>query len=231
MSLEPLRRTPLVQMALRQLSSQLADGAWPVGSRIPAETELAAQLGVGRSTVREAITALVHLGMLESRQGRGTFVVSTTANGLETLVRRATVLEVYEVREAIELQAARLAAVRRTPDDLRRMDSALAERQQAEQRGKDEVFIAADLAFHRAVVAAAHNPLLDQIFGSLANTRLPEALRDLIDDVDAGPGIAGVSDAHVALAEAIRAGDPQAAAAATEANVTVTLRALRSLTT
>ncbi|HKS49845.1 MAG TPA: GntR family transcriptional regulator, partial [Amycolatopsis sp.] len=117
MGLSPLRRESLVELTTSQLHDQITSGTWPVGSRIPAETELAEMLGVGRSTVREAIRALVHIGLLEARQGTGTFVRTLSTEGWESLVRKAAVLEVYEVRGGLEFQAARLAAARRTDKD------------------------------------------------------------------------------------------------------------------
>jgi DNA-binding FadR family transcriptional regulator len=221
-----LGRGPLGDLAVEQLRAQLTAGTWPVGTRLPAETVLATQLGVGRSTVREAVRVLVAAGQLETRQGSGTFVraLEPSAEWVPR-VRRAAVLDVYEVREALEVQAARLAAERRTDDDLVEIDRTLREREQARAAGEVEPFVDADLAFHGAVVAAAHNALLDEMFSSFLGV-LREALvtvvqEVVIDEVDA-------ADAHAALAAAIRAGDPDAAVAATHANVTVTGRSLRA---
>jgi GntR family transcriptional regulator, transcriptional repressor for pyruvate dehydrogenase complex len=228
MPLSSLRRGSLVELATTQLRDEVARGTWPVGTRIPAEAELAGRLGVGRSTVREAVRALVHAGMLEARQGAGTFVLARAATEPEwgTLLRRAAVLEVYEVREGLERQAALLAAQRRTPGDIERIEAALARRQRARQQGDGEAFIAADLEFHQAVVVAAHNDLLEAMYASFL-TVLKDALTALIDDAEPAGGMEGPNDAHVALAAAIRAGDAAAAAEATDANVVVTARALR----
>ena len=115
MPLTSLRRSPLVDLAVAQLREQVLSGQWAVGARLPAETELAQRLEVGRSTVREAVRALVHAGLLETRQGSGTYVRSVTPEaGWEPRLRRAAVLDAYEVRQALEVQAARLAASRRT---------------------------------------------------------------------------------------------------------------------
>src|SRR5919198_5010069 len=73
-ALSSLRRGPLVELVAAQLREQVASGAWPVGSRLPTEAELGRQLQVGRSTLREAVRVLVHVGLLETRQGAGTFV-------------------------------------------------------------------------------------------------------------------------------------------------------------
>lgn len=225
MAMTSLGRGSLGELAATALREQLAAGAWPVGTRLPAENVLAGQLGVGRSTVREAVRVLVAAGQLETRQGSGTFVLAVEPPPeWETRVRRADVLDVYEVREALETQAARLAAERHTDDDLAAIDAALAAREAA--RATDEVapFVDADLAFHAAVVAASHNPLLVEMFTSFLGA-LREALVAVVEEV-----VLDVVDdarAHADLAAAIRAGDPEAAVLATHANVTVTGRSLR----
>src|SRR6478672_12655028 len=78
MALSTTRRTPLSDQVIAQLRNQITSGEWPVGSRIPTEPELVAQLGVARNTVREAVRALAHNGLLDIRQGSGTYVVATS---------------------------------------------------------------------------------------------------------------------------------------------------------
>ena len=77
MTLRSPSRQTLVPQVIEQLRTQIATGEWPVGSRIPTEPDLVAALGVGRNTVREAVRALVHAGVLECRQGSGTYVTAT----------------------------------------------------------------------------------------------------------------------------------------------------------
>ncbi len=220
MALSPVGRGSLSELAVQQLRAQLEAGTWPVGSRLPAESVLAEQLGIGRSTVREAVRVLVHDGQLETRQGSGTFVRALTPPPeWEPRMRAAAVLDVYEVREALEVQAARLAAERRTDDDLTRIDAALAERELRRAEGEIEAFVDADLAFHSAIVSAARNELLGDMFASfltVLRAALVEVVRDVVlDDVDS-------QQAHADLAAAIRDRDPEAAMAATHANITVT---------
>jgi DNA-binding FadR family transcriptional regulator len=226
MAMTSLGRGSLGELAAQQLREQLSAGAWPVGTRLPAETDLATQLGVGRSTVREAVRVLVAAGQLETRQGSGTYVLALQPPPeWEPRVRRADVLDVYEVREALESQAARLAAQRRTPDDLAAIDAALVAREAARATGEVEPFVDADLAFHHAIVAASHNALLQEMFRSFLGALraalvhvVEETVLDVVDD----------ARAHADLAAAIRAGDPDAAIAATHANVTVTGGQLRA---
>jgi GntR family transcriptional regulator, transcriptional repressor for pyruvate dehydrogenase complex len=224
-ALTSLRRSPLADLAVSQLREQVLSGQWPVGSRLPAETELAQRLEVGRSTIREAIRALVHAGLLETRQGSGTYVRSVTPGAdWEPRLRRAAVLEVYEVREALEVQAARLAAERGTEADIAALRACLTEREDA--RDRDASFVEADLAFHRSVVAAAHNPLLAEMFDSFAAV-LREALIAVRSDQRVRN--AGADAAHARLAAAIEAGDAAAAAQATHDHLDPTAANLRSL--
>jgi GntR family transcriptional regulator, transcriptional repressor for pyruvate dehydrogenase complex len=226
MPLTQLRRSPLVELAVRQLHQQLTSGQWPEGTRLPAETELAGQLGVGRSTVREAVRALVHAGLLETRQGSGTFVVSLTEGAsFEPWLRRAAVLEVYEVREALEVQAARLAAGRRTGADLAALHDRLAARDAAHRSGAADSFVQADLEFHRTVVSAAHNQLLTEMFDSFAAV-LREALAAVATDTE----LADVSAAptHARLVRAIEAGDADAAEHAARDHIGSSAAILRS---
>jgi DNA-binding FadR family transcriptional regulator len=225
MPLTSLRRSPLVELAVSQLREQVLSGQWPVGGRLPAETELAQRLEVGRSTVREAVRALVHAGLLETRQGSGTYVRSLTPGAdWEPRLRRAAVLEAYEVREALEVQAARLAASRRTEADIEVLRACLAERDRA--RGEDARFVEADLAFHRAVVAAAHNPLLAEMFDSFAAVLREALIAIRSDQAVQGPD---ADAAHARLAAAIEAGDAGAAAQATHDHLDPTAANLRSL--
>src|SRR5262252_1258771 len=105
MPLRSTQRSSLVPQVIAQLRSQILSGEWAVGSRIPPEPDLAAALGVGRNTLREA-------GLLERRQGSGTYVVGARelAGAVARRIADAQIVEVIEVRRAFEVEAARLAA-------------------------------------------------------------------------------------------------------------------------
>src|ERR1700754_2247420 len=104
---------------MAQLESLIAAGEWPVGTKIPPEPELVAAFGVGRNTVREAVRALEHAGLLEPRRGDGTYVRATSDLGAALLrrARRTNVLHVLAVRAGLERDAAATAAVHRTEAD------------------------------------------------------------------------------------------------------------------
>ncbi|PPA61421.1 FadR/GntR family transcriptional regulator [Micromonospora chalcea] len=198
-----------VRQTIEQLRERILGGEWPVGGRIPTEPQLVAELGVGRNTVREAVRALLHAGVLVCRQGSGTYVVSTDELA-PVVARRLTddrMTEVIEVRRAFEVEAARLAALRRTPEDLVALDGALAAREAAWRGGRVDEFVEADAALHTAVVAAAHNAMLAELYASVG-----AALRSTVAQAMGEALTPERYVDHGRLVEAIRAGDPQRAA-------------------
>jgi DNA-binding FadR family transcriptional regulator len=211
-----VQRHPLAAQTAQLLLARIRDGEWPLGHRLPGETTLAAQLGVGRSTVREAVRELAGKGVLDSRQGAGVFVTALDASeDWDAMLRRSTIAAVIEARIAIEAEAASLAATRRTPADLRAIRRALAARGVEGQSVPDHVD--ADMAFHRAVIAAAHNDVLTQLFDAF----LPRLRLAMIDMLKIRPLASEAADhaAHWELVEAITDCDPPAAAASSRTHL------------
>ncbi|MEU8891086.1 FadR/GntR family transcriptional regulator [Streptomyces sp. NPDC048442] len=221
MALQAAGRKSLVDSIVEQLRDQLADGEWSVGDRIPTEHVLAEQLGVGRNTVREAVRVLVHAGLLESRQGNGTFVRSTAdpAAVLRSMQHAGT-LDVLELRVALEAEAARLAAVRRDEDDLRALRAALAELHEQGDRAAD-----ADIAFHRGIVEATHNAAFSEVY-RFFSTQVHESLVTSLGDHEMPPIDLA---AHTALVDAVESGDPAAAEQAARALLQVPIDVIRGL--
>jgi DNA-binding FadR family transcriptional regulator len=219
-----VRREPIGSVVLKQLRLLITSGEWTVGGRIPSESQLAAQLGVGRSTVREAIRALTHSGLLEAKSGDGTYVRSSSEVGaaLSRHLSGAHLLEIYEVRKALEVEAARLASGRRTPADLDCMEEGLRARLEARAGGSTGEFLDADMRFHRAVVAAARNPILSTLYEAFM-----ASLRDaLVPVVDNDLQVADTDELHRRLYESIKAGDAEAAVAATQEHLASTANGL-----
>jgi len=203
-----IRRHPLAAQAAEVLLERVRAGEWTLGERLPGETTLAAQLGVGRSTIREAIRELAGRGMLDPRQGAGVFVVALdVTEDWDAVVRRASIVSVLEARIAIEAEAAALAAERRTGADLRALRRALAERA-AEGRAVD-AHVDADMALHRAIVVAAHNEVLTELFDGFV-PRIRTAMIDLLRIGRPDP----IADrgGHAAVVDAIADRDARAAA-------------------
>jgi DNA-binding FadR family transcriptional regulator len=213
-----IRRHPLAEQAAEELLRRIGSGEWTVGAKLPGETTLAAQLGVGRSTIREAVRELAGRRVLESRQGAGVFVVALqAAEDWDKVLRKADITDVLEGRLAIETEGARLAASRRTPADLKNFRYTLTDRKRAALSAPDDWYIEADMAFHRAVVAAAHNAVLTELFDSFA-PRIRRAMIDMLK-LDDQHRHRHDQAAHAAIAEAIRLQDPDLAAARSRAHL------------
>jgi DNA-binding FadR family transcriptional regulator len=204
------RRLSLTSQVTEQLWAQIRSGEWRVGSRIPTEAELVRALAVGRNTIREAVRALTHVGVLEPRQGSGTFVTARfeLAGLVARRLERVDVREALEVRRAFEVEAARLAARRRTEADLAGLDDALARLLSAWSAGELSSYVEADAALHTAVVRTAHNSVLADLYAEFG-----AALRSTIS-AKVGDDLAAErwGDQHAPLIEAIRRGDSEAAA-------------------
>ncbi|MFE9662936.1 GntR family transcriptional regulator [Streptomyces sp. NPDC005955] len=229
MTLRALRPSSLVEQATERLREHLADGTWTVGSKLPGESALAEALGVGRSTVREALRALACAGLVRARQGSGVFVLATTSpEQWSTRLRRAAVTDVYEVRMIVEVEAARIAARRRTDDDVAALHAALTARR-ACAPDDHAAFVTADIALHGAVVAAAHNPVLSDLFAEFVPV-LRQGLLDLVDVLDLRADDPDHGDAaHARLVTAVERGDEAAAGRVLRKELTDTLALLRSL--
>lgn len=209
-------RQPLAAQAAQLLLTRIKGGEWLLGQRLPGETTLAAQLGVGRSTLREAIRELAGKGVLDSRQGAGVFVTALDVpDDWDTVLRSANIASVIEARIAIEAEGAALAATRRTPADLRVIRRTLAARGVTGQSVPEHVD--ADMAFHRAVITAAHNDVLTQLFDAF----LPRLRLAMIDMLKIRPITSEPCDhdLHQQLADAIAARNPDAAAAASRTHL------------
>ncbi|MDT0342866.1 FadR/GntR family transcriptional regulator [Streptomyces litchfieldiae] len=229
MPLDALRPSPLVEQATERLREQITGGTWAVGTKLPGETTLAASLGVGRSTVREALRALVGAGLVRARQGAGVFVVATEPReDWAAQLRRAAITDVYEVRVLVEVEAACLAARRRTDDDIAALHEALAGRRAAAD-ADDAAFVDADIALHTTVVAAAHNPVLTGLFGEFVPA-LRRGLLDLVAMLDLRATHPGHGDeGHAALVHAVVSGDAEAAGETLRNELGQTLALLHSL--
>ncbi|MFP5019184.1 FadR/GntR family transcriptional regulator [Pseudonocardia phyllosphaerae] len=223
-SWRPLEHGPIVPQVETRLRECVSTGAWAPGEKIPSESALAAEIGVGRSSVREAIRLLSSDGLLEVRHGSGTFVAtpgSSTAS-VAQMLRCARLLEVYEVRRSLEVEAARLATRRAAADDLVGLRERLADR--AARVDDPEQFVVTDLDFHEAIVRLSGNAVLIDLF-AFARPIIQAAL---IDRIANDGHLADVDDAHDDLVTALENRDEAAAIAATIANLETTMQELQA---
>ena len=221
--------TPGVRLAdqvARLLETEIRDGRLQPGDRLPTEAVLVEQFGVSRTVIREALSRLKSVGLIESRQGSGVYVQAARIEPLQFdpahSASQEAVIQIVELRRALEAEVAELAAYRRTPDVIDRIRAAVDELAQAVRSGRDGV--AEDVAFHRAIAQAAGNPFLIRTLDYLAQflsgatrvTRANEARR--VDFAQA------VTEEHDLIVKAIEAGDATAArhAAASHMNNAIT---------
>ncbi|WP_243224653.1 FadR/GntR family transcriptional regulator [Microbacterium sp. CIAB417] len=219
-----IRRTPLADQAADLLLDRIRSGEWVLGQKLPGETTLAPQLGVGRSTVREAIRQLAGRGVLAARQGSGVYVLALDApEDWDAVLRRADIAAVIEARIAIESEAASLAAKRRTATDLRTIRRALTGRDNDAEG--IEAHVDADTAFHRSIIAAAHNPILLELFDGFT-PRLRQAMVEMLRlrPLHSGPAD---QERHARLADAVAARDAGAAASESRAHLNELKKGLR----
>lgn len=220
----PLDRLPALRVGA-PLSEQIADalavgirdGALAPGHRLPTEAALSARFGVSRPVVREALSRLKTLGLVETRQGAGAFVIQASPRSLETLALAPdgsldAVFQMVEVRRALEAEAAALAAARRTDEALAQILAAADALDEAVEAGGDGVV--EDVAFHAAVAQAARNPFLLATLAYLHRFLL-DATRVTRANEATRPEMARqVRAEHAEIVAAIVAGDAQAARAA-----------------
>ena len=221
-------RRPRVSDDAAERILSLADerGLLP-GDRLPAERDLAAQLGVARTSVREGLRALELIGLVEIRPSRGVFLKTGPGASLDLVIRswiashQGSVTELIELREAIETQSASLAAVRAAPLDIYAIERTL-DLQRAAMHAQDiDLFVRGDNAFHDAVAAASQNGLLRQALASLS--RDIEVYKTATARLGASAREHAVAD-HQSIAHAIRSGDEAAARDAMRRHIVETPR-------
>ncbi|HEY9313875.1 FadR/GntR family transcriptional regulator [Williamsia sp.] len=211
-----IRRESLAEQAAGLLLGRIRSEEWVLGAKLPGETTLALQLGVGRSTVREAIRDLAGRGVLQSRQGSGVFVTALdVADDWDLVLRRADINAVIEARCAIEGEGAALAAERRTPTEIRAMRRALKSRD--EHRSGLEAHVDADMVFHRCIVEASHNEILLGLFDEFV-PRLRAAMIDMLR-IRGEFGSDADQDVHADVLDAIVRRDGEAAQALSRAHL------------
>jgi len=216
----PVIRQPLVDQVRRGLEARLESGAFALGAKLPPEADLMTLFGVGRSTIREAIRTLAHLGILDVRQGDGTYARSlpSQTDPLSNRLRRAHLRDVYAVRRLLEVEINRLAAIHRTESDIALLTETLTREDHA--RAADDHAARSDAAidFHLALVTAAHNPVLADLYRTFTAVLRQSAITDPARHTLA-EGCGG--DLHRAIFAAVAAADPAAAATLTSNALTL----------
>lgn len=219
--MERAREAPRSAHALvtRSIANDILSGRLAPGSALPAEDKLLRRFRISRTALREALKTLAAKGMIHSKTRVGTSVLPAShwnmfdpdlmAWRLEAGVDIGFMRHLFEIRFAIEPAAAALAAMRRNESDLTILAALLNEMARSADR---EAFVAIDLAFHKAILAASANPLMQSI-GSVIEAALVAAFRRSAPTDDPKRLVKSVAE-HSAIFDAIRKGDRAAAQAA-----------------
>jgi GntR family transcriptional repressor for pyruvate dehydrogenase complex len=221
----------LTDEAITKLRNMIQSGELPPGARLPPENQLAAQIGISRSGVREAVKVLESARVLDVRRGDGTYVTSLEPRLLlegvgfaVELLQRDTLLEVMEVRRLLEPAATGLAAQRISDKQLAILAGTLQDMREA--ASDPEMLMHADLEFHRAVIASAGNEtlmsLLDGLSGKTVRARI---WRGLV----LGNVTEATIDEHRAIHDALQARDPFLAQSAALLHVNTSESWLRAI--
>ena len=171
-----IQRTNLTTSLIAQMRKMILDGEVALGELLPTEQAMIVAFGVSRTVVREAVAALRSEGLVVSRQGLGTFVASSLDNrpfaiDAEMMNSITDVLNIMELRMTVELEAAALAAERRTKQDIKELDLAITAIDRALEAGKAAV--EPDFQFHVAISKATKNPYFPQFLEFLGRLIIP----------------------------------------------------------
>ncbi|MCR8657225.1 FadR/GntR family transcriptional regulator [Paenibacillus endoradicis] len=161
------------EIVQRVILSQIEDGSLQPGHKLPSVVDLSTSFGVGRSTIREAISALKAMGWIDVKHGGGTFVskvLPTIQNSSRDPFEEAeNIKEILEVRIWLESGSASLAAEHRNDADVARLQHIISLMQQAVELDDTQMSEQADIDFHLAIAAASHNELLNTLMSSLTS--------------------------------------------------------------
>ncbi len=229
---EPTARPSVVDGVIERLEGLIFDGLEP-GEALPSEGQLAQTLGVSRLSVREAARSLEARGLLEIRQGRRPTVAAPNGtlvgDFFQTAVRRdpRALLDLLEVRRALEVHFAALAARRAGKGEIADMEMSIA----AMRSGADDfaAFHAADVRFHENLAAASGNRLLVFLIEAFAEPLRQSRLRSFAGHQARGGGIEDVVQQHETILDAVKARNPKAAAQAMRDHLKQTEQDLRTL--
>jgi DNA-binding FadR family transcriptional regulator len=205
----------LTDQAIEKIKDLIVAGEFAPGSKLPKERELAERLGLSRNSLREAVRALTLIGVLEPRQGDGTYVTTLEPDLLlagtmfvSDLLTGGTVLELHEVRRILETAATAMAATRLTDEELEALARTL-DRMDAAETTQD--FIDSDLEFHRIIVGACGNTTLASLIQNLSGGTLRARIWRAINERGA---VDSTRELHHDIYRALVARDPNLAAAA-----------------
>lgn len=210
------------------ITADIVNGAYPVGSRLPSERDLALAFGVSRPSIREAIIALEVDGMVEVRMGSGVYVLSATPSGGKSAMTGVGPFELLEARRAIEGEVCALAAARATDRDIDELQALYDAMDVAEGDIAKAEHI--DRQFHVKIASISRNSAFHAAVNSLWDARLRSPQHRLLTSKAHQSGAITRAEEHLAILQALRARDPAAARGAMHVHLTRVLDMLLEAT-
>lgn len=222
--------TRLAYQLVEDLKQRILNGEIAPGEKLPGENSLVEEFGVSRTVVREAVSRLQAAGLVETFQGRGSFVleVPDRTPGLRAVRSHRDVLDLMDFRIGVESEAAGLAAARRTAHQLQGIERALDDfRRVGDDPGRS---VQADFAFHLKVAVASGNRFYGDLIGELGPMMimLPRTRLDPAYEMDDPDHLTRVVHEHENIHAAIARSDPEAARAAARVHLANTRERLTS---
>lgn len=209
---QAIQRPSAVDDVIQTFQEALIRGNLQPGQRLPSEAKLGQQLGVGRGTVREAMKMLSAMGVVESRQGDGTYISDSISPKVINPLLFAVIIEskdiehLYEFRRMVDVGYSVLAAEKATDEDLMRLEQLVNEMEDYRESGQRDVdtLVAMDFEFHYAILDATQNPLMVKI-GHMIMEMFRETIRQSVSTLG---GVRWTISQHRHLVEALKTRDP-----------------------
>jgi GntR family transcriptional repressor for pyruvate dehydrogenase complex len=167
MSIKPINQKNISDEVLDQIKENIISGEWAPGTKIPGELDLSKMFNVSRVSIRQAIHRLVGMGILNIKRGEGTFVSEVLPRDYFStllpvlMIETDSLIEMLEFRAVMEIESARLAAIRANDEDIKRMEEIIANMGKSKKDYKK--FALEDLNFHTALSLATHNSVVARV--------------------------------------------------------------------
>ncbi|CAH0194475.1 Pyruvate dehydrogenase complex repressor [Peribacillus sp. Bi96] len=182
MIISKTNRLSLVEQVVLQIEALIESGEWKIGHQIPPEMDLIKQFDVSRNTLREAVRSLVYAGLLVTKQGKGTFVKSSSALGaaFQRRIQQSSLLETLEVRHALEREGAQLAALRRDKEDIEKLQIHITACRNAAEAKDIKAYEEADILLHKSIMGSSHNDLLIDLYEHMEDS-LHDSIHQIVE--------------------------------------------------
>lgn len=224
----PIRRTKISDEVLAQLKQNILSGVWQTNERLPSESALCELFQVSRISIRTALHKLEAIGLIETRNGEGTYVRSMDSSCVmlpllqDLTISPSGILELLEFRESVDRLSCRLAAERGTPEEIDQLEQIYGQMEQCAHLNDQEGFTRADIAFHRQIAEMSGNSFIIRVLNIV-----DDVYRAHLHRMNQTISLVFSLDSHRRLTDAIRAKDRELAAKIISESIQDSMREVR----